>query len=228
MNITPEEILNLQGNYNLSDVKHAFYSLSRQYHPDSSSCSFLSKEEKKNMFIVFESAYKELISKFNFVEIDAPMFAPVEYQDDLYIERNDTLNSIDKFNEEFEKVHMKENKDNPWSIHYETVEPGKTYNLDILRPDEFKTKYYYEYGVNYCSDFTHPGKFTDINHTSDDLSDTILESTDLESLMNSREHVEYSVEINNEELEKQRVIKQREYDRKQVQLYRDFKMLKLN
>lgn len=227
MNITPEEILNLPKNYNLSDIKHSFYSLSRQYHPDSSNCNFLSKEEKKNIFIVFETAYKELIDKHQFVETDAPMYSHIEYSDDLHVEKDNSLDTLDKFNKQFEKVHGEENKDNPWSIHY--IQPSSTikYNLDIIRPDEYKRVYHYEYGVDYCDNFTQPGRFTDINHLTEDLTDVILESTDIDSLLKSRENIEYSSKINQQEIEKQRILADMESHKKQVQLERDLKILKL-
>lgn len=227
MTLTSEEILNLPENYNLSDIKHSFYSLSRQYHPDSLNCNFLSKEEKKNIFVVFEAAYKELLDKHQFVEMDAPMYSHVEYSDDLHIERDHSLDTIDKFNEHFEKVHSEENKDNPWSIHYNKQSSEKKYNLDILRPDEYKRVYHYEYGVDYCDSFTQPGRFTDVSQLSEDLSDVVLESTDLDSLLKSRETIEYSEEINQQEIEKQRVLKELESHKKQTQLERDLKILKL-
>ena len=228
MNLSPEEILNLPENYNLSDIKHSFYSLSRQYHPDSSNCNFLSKEEKKNIFIVFETAYKELLDKYQFIETDAPMYSHVEYSDDLHVERDNSLDTLDKFNAHFEKVHAKENRDNPWSIHYSKQTSPQKYNLDILRPDEYKRVYHYEYGVDYCDSFTQPGKFTDVYHISDDLSDVVLESTDLDSLLKSRDNIEYSEEINQQEIEKQRVLAQVESHKKQIQLERDIKVLKLD
>ena len=227
MNITPEEILNLPENYNLSDIKHSFYSLSRQYHPDSSNCNFLSKEEKKNIFIVFESAYKELLDRCKFIEIDAPMYSRVEYSDDIHIERDHSIDDIDKFNQQFEKVNADENRDNPWSIHYVKQSSEQKYNLDILRPDEYKRVFHYEYGVDYCDSFTQPGRFTDIIHSSEDLSDVVIESTDLDSLLKSRENIEYSEEINQKEMEKQRVLSQVENHRRQTQLERDIKILKL-
>ena len=228
MDLTPEAILNLPENYNLSDIKHSFYSLSRQYHPDSSNCNFLSKEEKKNMFIVFETAYKELIDKYQFVQTDAPMYSHVEYCDDLHVEKDDSLDTIDKFNEQFEKVHAVENRDNPWSIHYNNPSSENKYNLDLLRPDEYKRVYYYEYGVDYCESFTRPGKFTDINHVAEDLSDVVLESTSIDSLLESRENIEYSEEINQQEIEKQRVLTQIENHKRQTQLERDIKILRIN
>jgi DnaJ-class molecular chaperone len=228
MNLTPEEILNLPENYNLSDIKHSFYALSRQYHPDSSNCTFLSPEDKKNIFIVLETAYKELLDKHQFIEIDAPMYSNVEYSDDVYIEKDNNLDSVEKFNKQFEQVHSEENKDNPWSIHYEKNKVDKHYNLDILRPDEYRRKYYYEFGIDYCDDFTQPGKFTDISHLSDDLSNVNLESTDLDTLLKSRETIEYSEEINLQEIQKQQVMSQLQHDRHQVQLERDLKILKLD
>lgn len=228
MTLTSKEILNLPENYNLSDIKHAFYSLSRQYHPDSSNCNFLSKEEKKNIFIVFETAYKELINQFQFVETDAPMYFPVEYSDDLHVERDPTLDTIDKFNKQFEKVHAEENRDNPWSIHYTQKSSTTQYNLDIIRPDEYRRVYHYEYGVDYCDNFTQPGKFTDVSrHQYEDLSDVVLESTDLDSLLKSRENIEYSEEINQREIEKQRVLSDVEHHKRQIQLERDLKILKI-
>lgn len=227
MNLTPEEILDLPKNYNLSDVKHSFYALSRQYHPDSSNCNFLSKEQKKNIFIVLESAYKEILNKYQFVETDAPMYSHVEYLDDVYIERDNNIDTLDKFNKQFEKIHAEENKDNPWSIYYTKQEPEKKYNLDILRPDEYKRVHHYEYGVNYCDSFTQSGKFTDINHSNEDLNNVILESTDLDSLLKTRETIEYSEELNQAEIKKKEILTQIENHKRQTQLERDIKMLKL-
>lgn len=228
MNLTPEEILNLPEHYNLSDIKHSFYSLSRQYHPDSSNCNFLSKEEKKNIFIVFETAYKELIDKYQFVETDAPMYSRIEYVDDLHVEKDNSLDTLYKFNEQFEKVHAEENRDNPWSIYYTKETLEKKYNLDLLRPDEYKHVYHYEYGIDYCDSFTQPGKFTDISHLTEDLSDVVLESTDLESILKSRESIKYSEEINQQEIEKQRVLSEIENHKRQTQLERDIRILRLN
>ena len=228
MNLSPEEILNLPKNYNLNDIKHSFYALSRQYHPDSSNCTFLSQEDKKNIFVVLESAYKELIDRYQFVEVDAPMYCNVEYSNDVYIEKDNNLDNIEKFNEKFQVVHAEENKDNPWSIYYENNKSNKKYNLDILRPNEYNRKFYYELGVDYCNDFTQPSKFTDINHEYEDLTDIVLESTDLDSLLQDRDKIEYSEEINQYDIQKRQIISQLEHDRRQVQLERDLKILKLN
>ena len=166
--------------------------------------------------------------KHQFIEIDAPMYCSVEYSDDVYIEKDNSLDSVEKFNKQFEQVHSEENKDNPWSIHYEKNKVDKRYNLDILRPDEYRRKYYYEFGIDYCDDFTQPGKFTDISHLSDDLSNVNLESTDLDTLLKSRKTIEYSEEINLQEIQKQQVMSQLQHDRRQVQLERDLKILKLD
>ena len=227
MSISPEDILNLSENYDLNDIKRSYYSLSRLYHPDSSHCNFLTKEEKKNIFIVFENAYKELIQGFQSKEVDVPMYSQVEYENDCYVERNDSLTSIDKFNSEFEKVYKEENKDNPWSIHYDIVVDSSKFDLDVLRPDNYKKDYHYEYGVNYCSDFTRPGDFTDINNLPEPLNNDELHCTDLESLLKSRENIEYSDEVYQQEEYKRKVIKQIEDNKRVVQMERDFRLLKL-
>ena len=149
-----------------------------------------------------------------------------DYELECILGRDYTGNS-NISNKQFEKVHSEENKDNPWSIHYEKNKVNKHYNLDILRPDEYRRKYYYEFGIDYCDDFTQPGKFTDISHLSDDLSNVNLESTDLDTLLKSRETIEYSEEINLQEIQKQQVMSQLQNDRHQVQLERDLKILKL-
>lgn len=228
MSISPQDILNLSENYDLNDIKRSFYALSRQYHPDSPNCNFLTKEEKTEMFIVFEKAYKDLIENFVPKEFDAPMYSKVEYEDDCYVEKNNSLTNIHKFNEEFEKIHSEVNKDNPWSIYYVNQDnTSNKFKLDFLRPDDHKTKYYFEYGVNNCSDFTRPGEFTDIYHEDENLDNIELHYTDLESLLKSRENIEYSEEINQQEKKKRDFLQKIENDRRTVQMERDFKLLSL-
>lgn len=227
MSLKPYEILGLSENYNLYDAKSAFYAYSRQYHPDTSNCNFLTKEEKETMFHVIETAYKQILAEKQICEIDAPMFTQYEYDPAICIEKNNDLTTLEKFNTMFEKVHAEENYDNPWSIHY-NLNTTSTNHLDILRPTEFKKNYYYEYGINTCSDFSRPGQYTDINYTSDNLDNIELESTDINTLLEMRDKIDYSPEITLQEEYKQRILKQIEEDKKQVQLERDIRILKLN
>lgn len=229
MSLKPHEILGLTEDYTLGEAKSAYHSYSRYYHPDSSNYSFLSKKDKEETFIIIEQAYKEILAEKRFGEIDAPMFSSFDYEPDTSIEMNNNIDTLDKFNEEFEKVHSKENYDNPWSIHYSLEKPSIDISaIDIIRPDEYKTKKYYHYGVNVCADFTEPGKYTDINHLdrTNDVPDTVL-STTLDELLQDRETIEYSEEINQCEIAKQNAIKNIETTRRQVQLERDLRTLRL-
>lgn len=228
MSLRPHEILGLPENYNLYDAKSAFHSYSRQYHPDTPNCNFLSKEDKQNMFIVIEQAYKEILKEKEFGEMDAPMFSDVYYEDDVSIKKNNKITSLDLFNEEFERINSQENYDNPWSIHYNFVTEDKNSNtLDILRPEEYKEKYYYEYGINYCPDFTKPGRYTDINHIQESIDTTEVLETTLESVMKERENLEFSKEIEENELLKLKTLKRLEYDKRKIQLERDLRILKI-
>ena len=229
MSLKPYEILGLPDDYTLSEARSAYYSYSRDYHPDSSNYSFLSKKEKEETFIIIEQAYKEILAEKRVGEIDAPMFSSFDYEPDISIEMNNDIDTPEKFHEEFKQVHAKENYDNPWSIHYSLEKPSIDISaLDIMRPDEYKTKKYYNYGVNVCADFTEPGKYTDINHLdkNNDVPETLL-CTTLDQLLQDRETIEYSEEINQCEIAKQNAIKNMETTRRQVQLERDLRTLRL-
>ena len=227
MSLKPYEILGLSENYNLYEAKSAFYAYSRQYHPDTSNCDFLTKDEKEYMFNVIETAYKQILREKQTCEIDAPMFTQYEYEPDICIDKNENLTSLEKFNSAFEKVHAEENYDNPWSIYYK-LNTSSTNQLDIPRPDEYKQTYYYEYGINTCSDFSRPGQYTDINYKPESLDTVELESTDINTLLETRDKMDYSPEITLQEEYKQRILKQIEENKRQVQLERDIRILKLN
>lgn len=229
MSLKPHEILGLPENYNLSDAKSAFYAFSRQYHPDTTNCNFLSKEEKQNIFIVIEEAYKKILEENNFGEMDAPMFTVFNYETDIIIDRNENLNSLSKFNEEFERVHSEENYDNPWSIYYNfPCNEANNTKLDILRPEEFRNKYYYEYGVNNCKSFTRPNQYNDIYHTDENLDNVKIEEKSIDILLEEREKNEYDPNINAKEENKKKILKVLENEKRKIQLERDLRILKLN
>jgi curved DNA-binding protein CbpA len=236
MSLKNYEILGLDENYSLCDAKSAFYFLSRQFHPDSNRCSYMSPGEKIKMFHVIETAYKQILEERSFGEFDAPTFTPVKYHDDLNIPYNDKITSLDIFNREFEKINAEENQDNPWSIHYnKSIEYDKNKNnLDILRPNEYKTTRYFEYGVNNCSDFTIPSKFTDVNFDwkydvcSEDTESyeyTSDLSTRLEHLIKDREIIVYDEKIEEQHKEKQKLIDDIQCERRKVQIKRDLKLM---
>lgn len=235
MSLHNYQILGLDSNYTLSDVKAAYHQLSRVFHPDSNSSVLyknLSKEEKTIIFNNITDAYKTLIDNMESKEFDFPMYCVNKYESDIFIEKNDNIKNLNDFNEQFEKIHKEENYDNPWSIYY-TLKKEKNNQLDILRPTYIKEQYY-ELGVNQCCDFGKNGHSIDLDNFDKIIIEEEVDefSTNVDELLKNkiveRETITFSEEIEKKELEKKKIIEKIENNRRQVQLERDIRMLRLH
>lgn len=235
MSLHNYQILGLDDNYTLSDIKTAYYQLSRIFHPDSNSSLLykdLSKEDKSIIFNNITNAYKELVEHMETVEFDCPIYTQYKYDSNIHIEKNDNIKNLNDFNEEFEKKHAEANYDNPWSIYY-TLKKEKNNQLDILRPTYIQ-KSYYGLGINQCYDFGENGKNIDLDNFNNKIinEDTCNKYDDniddlLKQKKKERETIEFSEDIQKKEIEKKRVIEEIENNRRQIQLERDIRILRI-
>ena len=160
MELTDYDILGITEKSSFRIVKHAYYELTRIYHPDSPLIILgMSKEERISAFQKIQQAYENIKEKLNVVEIDLPQ-EQIDYEDDKFdkpfIKKNENLNSkIDEnFNNEFVKIYSQENKDNPYSIHYDEPEECKR-NLPeskIILKEFKKASNVEEFGINHVED----------------------------------------------------------------------------
>lgn len=149
MELSDYDILGITPKATFRIVKHAYYELSRIYHPDSPQILIgMTKEERLVAFQRVQKAYENIKEKLNVVEIDLPQ-EEIDYEDDKFdkpvIQKNHELcdfenenesvnenesksETKEKFNEKFnlifEKTYSQENKDNPFSLSYS--EPPET------------------------------------------------------------------------------------------------------
>ena len=150
MELSDYDILGITPKATFRIVKHAYYELSRIYHPDSPQILIgMTKEERLVAFQRVQKAYENIKEKLNVVEIDLPQ-EEIDYEDDKFdkpiIKKNELLDFEnknenegendnesetserkkfnEKFNKVFEKTHSQENTDNPFSLSYS--EPPET------------------------------------------------------------------------------------------------------
>ena len=229
-----KDILSLPDNYSRSDIKTAYYTLSRHYHPDSSSFNFLSKEEKSHMFNIITEAYKSLMNEYSDEYFtDYPMYQVIEYEDDISIPVDKDIKTLEDFNKKFVEINREENKDNPWSIHY-SMERDLNDKLALVKPDAQlynKNNNYFTFGMNNCHDYSVPGYYTDLDHldkgiiiTEDsEMPDNILPT----NLQYDNTLPEYSEELKKEHVEMNKIKEKVEMERRHVQNQRDMSLLKL-
>ena len=164
MSLRPEDILGLEKNYTRNDLRRAYINLSKDYHPDKNNFSFISKEEKEQMFLTITLAYKELLEQYPRDEIDISTYTTFKYENDFPIKTDEPIKDLESFNKKFEKIHSEENYDHPWSTYYKLKKNKPNNNLTLFNPATLKNNNtFFEYGVNECSDFTTYGKYIDLN-----------------------------------------------------------------
>ena len=216
MELSDYDILGITPKATFRIVKDAYYELSRIYHPDSHQrIASLTKEDRIIAFKKIKEAYENIKKKLNVVEVDLPK-CEINYELPS-IEKNQNLDSntdefLIKFNKEFDKVHQKENSDNPFSIYYSEPEESKrNINDSLLIIKEHKTSNSndsYEFGINYVDD--HSGQhYSDVRNLAEraegnraegaekEIVDSELD-TKLEQLIKLREE---KIETSKEDLE---------------------------
>ena len=225
-----KDILGLSDNYTRSDIKSAYYTLSRHYHPDSSSFNFLSTEEKNKMFNVISEAYQSLMKDYNDYYMDCPMYSIIEYEDDISIPQNKNIKNLEDFNKKFVEINRAENEDNPWSIHY-NIKRDLTDKLALVKPDAPVYNNYYTFGVNNCPDYSVSGYYTDLEHL-DKSNNIIPENVEMpDTLITDIKYIdtipEHSEELKKEQIEINKIKEKIELDRRHIQNQRDISRLKL-
>jgi curved DNA-binding protein CbpA len=193
MELSDYDILGITPKATFRIVKHAYYELSRIYHPDSPQILIgMTKEERLVAFQRVQKAYENIKEKLNVVEIDLPQ-EEIDYEDDKFdkpvIQKNHELcdfenenesdnenesksETKDKFNEKFnlifEKTYSQENTDNPFSLSYS--EPPETKrNIQESRltikghTRNDNGSNIHEFGINYVEDHSNEN-YVDIRH----------------------------------------------------------------
>ena len=177
MELSDYDILGVTSKATFRVVRHAYYELSRIYHPDSPQILIgMTKEERLTAFQRIQKAFENIKEKLNVVEIDLPQ-EEIDYKDDKFdkpiIQKNSELIELDdkefnkKFNIQFEKEYKKENIDNPFSLNY--LEPGQSKRnlpeskLIIKGNTSYKNNNIYEFGINYIQDHSCENYY-DIRH----------------------------------------------------------------
>jgi DnaJ-class molecular chaperone len=209
MELSDYDILGITPKATFRIVKNAYYELSRIYHPDSIQIKSLTKKEKEMAFHKIQSAYENIKKKMNVVEVDLPK-NEIEYECDINNPNNEELNinedkeeKLKKFNKIFEKVHSRENHDNPYSVFYKEPEEQNRNLQDsqIILKSSSMMKYnnIHEFGINYIEDDSND-KFIDIRNLNSNSS----ESTNLESIKEIKEVVDSNLDKKLEDLLKLR------------------------
>ncbi len=191
MELSDYDILGITPKATFRIVKHAYYELSRIYHPDSPQILIgMTKEERLVAFQRVQKAYENIKEKLNVVEIDLPQ-EEIDYEDDKFdkpvIQKNHELCDFEnnnenesetserkkfnqKFNKLFEKTHSQENKDNPFSLSYaeppETIRNIPESRLIIKgysRNGNRNDSNIHEFGINYVEDHSNEN-YVDIRH----------------------------------------------------------------
>ena len=230
MELSDYDLLGINSNSSFRLVKNAYHDLARIYHPDSTNVmKGLTKEDRITAFKRIQTAYDNIKKKMNVVEIDMPESEmiyeiPIISRTDIF-DNKEISEFNKKFNEEFEKNHKEQTKDDPYSIFYN--EPDKsTRNLNINGNDnkliisnsnykDYKDQY--EFGINYVEDHSSTS-YTDIRHgdinknenspeTSRGISNEKIDiDIKLSTLIEERKQI---IELN--EKEKEYITKQNDY-----------------
>ena len=229
MGLSDYDILGVSKKANFRTIKNAYHDLARIYHPDSTLILIhkLSKEEKTIAFNIIQTAYSNIKKKLNITEIDLPQ-NDLNYEE-LNIKQNENIKDLESFNNEFNKVHSEQSKDEPYSIHYQ--EPNdKLDDTKIILKERNYNSNPYEFGVNYVSDYT--GEYyTDVNNNTiissseniiKEKIDTELEDK-LEELINKRNEV---IELS--EKEKQFIENQNKYNTELEEKKTDIEQKRIN
>ena len=188
MELSDYDILGITPKATFRIVKHAYYELSRIYHPDSPQILIgMTKEERLVAFQRVQKAYENIKEKLNVVEIDLPQ-EEIDYEDDKFdkpvIQKNRELFDFEnesksetserqkefnkKFNKVFKKTNSQENKDNPFSLSY-TEPPETKRNIPesrLIIKGHMKNSNFnniHEFGINYVEDHSSES-YVDIRH----------------------------------------------------------------
>ena len=160
----------------------------------------MSKKDRINAFQRIQTAFDNIKKKLNVVEVDVPDYEieynvdisnPIDYEleelkeagtelketgteieteKEQREERNKTKLFNEKFNKIFEKNNIKQNSDNPYSIHYKTPEESKRNLPDskiiLKEAQSIQNSNIFEFGINYIHDHS-TNKYLDINKLED-------------------------------------------------------------
>lgn len=204
MELSDYNILGVTSKATFRVVKHAYYELSRIYHPDSPQILIgMTKEERLTAFQRIQKAFENIKEKLNVIEIDLPQ-EEIDYEDDKFdkpiIQKNSELIESDnkeefnkKFNIQFEKECKKENMDNPFSLNYSEPEQLERNlpesKLIIKGHTSYKNNNIHEFGINYIEDHScenyydirHLNNFSNLeSNKSNEKIESIKEEVDTE------------------------------------------------
>ena len=191
MELSDYDLLGVTQNSSFRLIKNAYHDLSRIYHPDSSQIIYgMSKKDRINAFQRIQTAFDNIKKKLNVVEVNVPDYEieynvdisnPIDYElEELKelkeegteedTEKNRTRLFNEKFNRIFEKNNIKQNSDNPYSIHYKTPEESKRNLPDskiiLKEAQSIQNSNIFEFGINYIHDHS-TNKYLDINKLED-------------------------------------------------------------
>ena len=221
MELSDYDILGVTSKATFRVVKHAYYELSRIYHPDSPQILIgMTKEERLTAFQRIQKAFENIKEKLNVVEIDLPQ-EEIDYEDDKFdkpiIQKNIELEEINdeefnkKFNVQFENECKKENMDNPFSLNYSEPEQSvrnlPESKLIIKGHTSYKNNNIHEFGINYVEDHSCENYY-DIRHLNNSSNLESNESNESnEKIESIKEEVDIEFDKKLEELIKMREVK---------------------
>jgi hypothetical protein len=222
--LPPREVLGLDNNCTLNDVKSAYYRYSREFHPDSGKNNFMTRHEKEELFKIYENAYRCLKNELMVQIVDLPLYNNVECEN-LDIPYDEKMEDTVVFHKTFEEKWKETHSDDPWSLCYEDVTP--VYSLINIRPRSGHQQPLYELGINFCEDFGKLGKYSDLRYAYNVEKTTPLLERTMDELMLERDNVAMShIDIENQKNDSILKIKRELYNR-DIQRMRDIKTMKL-